>query len=71
VEDHKTFVQQVEAIASMEYHSEEILLRIDKMISEVESIEGIDQRDIDYMVSLLSKLKPLILQQILLLGPKK
>jgi hypothetical protein len=71
VEDHKTFVQQVEAIAKMEYHSEEILLRIDKMISDVESIEGIDQLDIDYMVSLLSKLKPLILQQILLLGFKK
>jgi hypothetical protein len=58
------FVDQVEAIASFQYQSEDAISRIDKFILKVEALEGVDKSEQAYLVEILTKLKPIILQRL-------
>jgi hypothetical protein len=58
------FVDQVEAIASFQYQSEDAISRIDKFILKVEALEGVDESEQAYLIEILSKLKPIILQRL-------
>jgi hypothetical protein len=60
------FVDQVEATASLQYHCEEAIERIDLFIMKVKTMEGISQRDQDALIETLTKMKPLIIQNLVL-----
>jgi bacterioferritin (cytochrome b1) len=61
---NKNFVDQVEAIASFQYHSEEAMNHIDKFILRVQALEGVDKKEQAHLLEILTRLKPMIIQRL-------
>ena len=63
---NKTFADQIEAIASFQYHSEEAVQRIDEFILQAHSLEYIDDVDRNSLLNLLGDIKTFIIQKLAL-----
>jgi hypothetical protein len=61
---NQRFVDQVEAIASFQYQSEDAIDRIDKFIIRVQELEGVDKKDKEHLLEILAKLKPIVIQRL-------
>jgi hypothetical protein len=61
----RTFVERVEAVASIQYLSDEAIERIDSFVVKVQAMDGISQRDKDAILETIGSMKPVIIQNLL------
>jgi hypothetical protein len=61
-----SFAEHVESVARFQYYSEEANQRIDDLIIKINDMEQTDINDRTHLLEILAKLKPLIVQKLVL-----
>jgi hypothetical protein len=61
-----SFAEHVELVARFQYYSEEANQRIDDLIIKINDMEQTDINDRTHLLEILAKLKPLIVQKLVL-----